>query len=305
MFHEIEKSNNDQLDARDVEIKEIYKKHIEEVTSSYCPIIFVDDKEIVDWKDSNTIEAECLMSMNNIHTAYNNNLKDFPYPYLYSLEDSNILTIKIIIDRIKEESIMNIMSFMDNIDSITNNMFLRFFNLREAIESEIRNHNSIDDIVFNFYNSNPFSLDKFTEKEVNETKNMTEIYSRNILAALIYKVNYAINKSIDDTIFRIHLIPNIMELKDLIIKNYKVPKEDQNDRKFWIFANISIKQGLSFSFNEVLYPVIFNNIKSILETSVGTSYYIYNDAITEKNKEERAKREAEKKQKGSTDDFIF
>ena len=137
MFHEIEKSSNNQLDAKDVETKEMYKKHIKEVTSTYCPIIFVDDKEVIDWNDSNTIEAECLMSMNNIHTAYNNNLKDLPYPYLYSLEDTNILTTKIIIDRIKEESIMSIMSFMDNIDSITNNMFLRFFNLREAIELEI------------------------------------------------------------------------------------------------------------------------------------------------------------------------
>jgi hypothetical protein len=125
------------------------------------------------------------------------------------------------------------------------------------------------------------------EQDLEQTKQMLDIYAKNIYTALIHAVTVGVNKSIDDTLLRIHIIPNIAELKDMIIKNYNVPKEDQNEKKFWILVNISIKNGISTAFNEVAYPVIYENIKNIIQTAAASSFYVYNDAIADKRAEDK------------------
>ena len=263
--------------------EEMYKKHIKATTNSYCPVIFIDDEEVADYHSANTTTAEISATITNISAAYNINLPSYPYNYLYSLRNtSEYLLEEILTERIKEESLMTIMSVMDNIDAITNRMFLRFFDIRECIAESLRSELYIKTIIGNMLRSGVLTTTKMEEQDFEQTKKMLDMYIQNIYTILIHTVTVGVNKSIDDTLLRIHIIPNIAELKDMIIKNYNVPKEDQNEKKFWIFANMSLKDGISTAFNEVAYPVIYENIKNIIQTTVATSFYVYGDAIADK-----------------------
>lgn len=295
MFHETKPEINvpeeitERYDIKTNEDCSVVQNHINAATSAYSPIIFVD-KEAMTLDISNTSDALTLLTMNNIRAVSDYNLVNFPFDYLYTLQESSQLTANAIIERIKEETLMSVMSFLDNVDSTTDNMFLKYFNLREKIDACIRPFNSIDQCIWDFFRGHPYSINKMEESDIQYTKEYIQICARNIMAAVIHELTLAVNYAIDDTIFRIHLIPNIMELKEHIIKQYRVPKEDMNDSRFWILANINIKDSLATAFNDSLYPVIMKNIYAIMESSVGSSYFVYNDAFTEKNEIERKKR---------------
>ena len=112
-----------------------------------------------------------------------------------------------------------------------------------------------------------------------------------------------INEAVDDTILRIHLIPNIMELKDKIIKIYNVPKEDTPDDRFWILACINIKHALSEELAANVYMTLYNNISNIINSSYMTSYYIYRDAIEEKDRKIRESRSKDKNNQADSFEF--
>ena len=189
---------------------------------------------------------------------------------------------------------MQVTEPVDSIDAETNNFYLKYFHLRETIESIIREHNTIDNVVDSFFYCDPYSLHKMEDTELDNTKNIVILYSRNIFNAVVYELMRAVNIAIDDTILRIHLIPNIMNLKDEIIKRYSVPNDDTDDSRFWILADINIKYALSNSFSDNIYGVIYENIVNILGSFYMTSYYIYHDTIIDADKKRSAERKAKK-----------
>jgi len=309
MFHE---NNNNNVEVKKYDniesnipkdVKDCVHRQIETMGEAFCPILFIEPEHTTDNLNCGTTEASKLIGMNNITACAQFDLHEFPRRVLSELDITAMnMARTTLVERIKEESLMNIMSLLDSIDAATNNFYLKYFHIRESIESIIRENNTIDRVIDSFMYSDPFSLYKMEEQDVENTKNVIILYSRNIFSAVIYELMRAVNIAVDDTILRIHLIPNIMNLKDEIIERFSVPDEDIDDSRFWILADINIKHSLSNNFADNIYTVIYENIFNILSTFHMSSYYIYNDTITDMNKKMQAERKAKK---DAENDFEF
>ena len=289
MFHNIKKEN---IPAKKDE-KELIDQTIDHAIESYCPIIFIDEDETLEYDDSNTISPQIMTTITNTGAIFNTNLPSLPFNHLYCLEDSSIaLTKYILVNRIKEETLITIMSVLDNLDACTENIFIKYFDLRNCIAEALNAYHTIDDLVLYFIHSGIYSINDIDK--VDETKMTVDMMASNIFTAIMLAVNCGVNKSIDDTIFRIHLIPNIMNLKDFIIKKYEVPKADQSDDRFWVLANVSLKNTINSALQGAAYPVIFENVNNILKNCCNSNFFVYKDAISEKNRKKHEERQAQR-----------
>ena len=270
------------------EITELDDHHcIEEMrdmmVNDLCPIIFNDEQNL----QTSTQFAEVLFANNNLN-AIKVDLENFPYRYLNGLQFSSVsLFIETITNRIKEESLLSVLTTMDLLDKTTNSFYLKYFNLRETIEQKMRGQNIIDDIIRNYKISNPYNMNEISDTEINNTKDFCNMIISFLFTAVMSVVFDAINCAVDDTIMRVHLIPNIMELKRDIISLYNPPKDDIESERFWLYADCTVKNTIISTIRYYSAESILTNISNIIITAHETAFYIYKDAIDQKyNKED-------------------
>ena len=269
------------LMSKDKEMHHTLEQMSKMADEDICPVIFHDEDV-----DPCTQHAE-LMFVNANLQAMKYNLPELPYKYLngFSQASANVFD-KVIIDRIKEESLLTLLTVLDMLDSEHDNFFLKYFHIRETLEAKIRESNLIDKTAREFRYCSPYSMTDLSQEALDATRTCCDVMVNLIFSAIVAVVSDAVNCAIDDTVMRVHMIPNIMKFEDDIIKMYNPPKEDINSPKFWLYADCTIKNTVIGAFHTLAFKSIFINLMSIIETSHETSYFIYRDATDDKCKKE-------------------
>ena len=290
MFHNDNKKDEVVTTENNISIES--KQLIHEMREAFCPIIFNDVNEEPLAYDNASNFPMFSLGANNLSStvALDKDPGELTIIQLHGLDSSNKnLALQILTNRIKEETLMSVMSLFDSIDFEMKDFFLKYFWIRETIERKIRENNLIDKICHNLVYSHAFSAIDPTKEAIESTVKFRNRVSDQCFTAIVSILNDAINESVDNVLLRIHLIPNIAELKDEIVKRFDVPKEDQSADRFWILADISIKNNLSESLM-LAYPVIKQNIQNIIDSFHYTGFYIYEDELEDAYKKAEEKR---------------
>ena len=293
MFHNDNKKDEVVTTKNDVSPES--KQFIHDMREAFCPIIFNDVNEKPLTYDNASNFPMFSLGVNNLASTIvlDKDPGELTIHQLHGLDSSNKnLALQILTNRIKEETLMSIMSLFDSIDFEMKDFFLKYFWIRETIERKIREDNLIDKVCHSFVYSHTFSAIDPTKESIESTAKLRNIVTNQCFTAVVSILNDAINESVDNVLLRIHLIPNIAEVRDEIIKIFNVPKEDQSADRFWVLADISIKNNLSESLM-LTYPVIKQNIQNIMDSFHYTGFYIYEDEL-----EDAYKKAEEKRNKG-------
>ena len=279
------KANNNEVNTESCNCKNDEGHHcLKEMrnlaVNDLCPIIFNDEKNL----ETSNQHPELILASSNLE-AMKYDLSMFPYSYLSSLHRTSVdMFIETLINRIKEESLLSILTTMDLLDNTTDSFYLKYFNIRETIEQKMRAHNIIDKVFVKFTNARPYSMNDLSQTAFDNTRNLCDLYANFIFNAIMSVVIDAINCAVDDIIMRVHIIPNIMELKRDIIKLYNPPKEDVDNERFWLYADCTIKNTIVSTIRYYSAQSILENIINIFATAHETSYFIYDDTMEEKSK---------------------
>jgi hypothetical protein len=169
---------------------------------------------------------------------------------------------------------------------------MKYFYIREAVYTNLRN------LFYSDTRSSEYgAISVYINKTLFDNDRELDTYKEPLVdtktSSIYNAIMFGITTSIDDVCLRIHLIPNIMELKRDIVETFSIDKKVYNVDYFWTLANANIKSYITqiiFSNDFFTYiKTCINNIISSLDIYRGAQFNKIEQDAKRNREEHRAK----------------
>lgn len=264
----------DDQEAAVAELAEKYRKK-----NIVNPIIFTSNGELCRNNMLHDLPIN-LFAKSNFQTIINADaaIGNLSPVDLYLLDNnSRNIYIRMLNEYILQESFLN---FCNVINSSELAPYLAYIPIKAKVKERLDTNIAVENILVSFFMSSnsDFSSHRDSEQDMNRTMELSMQISLQITHSVIMYICMGIDEAINDIILQVHLIPNIENLYDKILKDrnfasYRKQSKDNNQDLIALYLKTIARNDIT----NILFPIIGRSVTNVLQSSIGAGYYAYHD----------------------------